>query len=39
MAAVCGLDDELTRLYLKRCDILIAQPPDSWDGVWVLKEK
>ncbi|HRJ09746.1 MAG TPA: adenylate/guanylate cyclase domain-containing protein [Prosthecobacter sp.] len=39
MAAVCGLDDELTRLYLKRCDILIAQPPESWDGVWVLKEK
>ena len=39
MAAVCGLDDELTRLYVRRCDILLTEPPETWDGVWVLKEK
>lgn len=39
MAAACGLEDELTRLYLRRCDILLAEPPETWDGVWVLKEK
>ncbi len=38
-AAIAGLDDELTHLYRKRCETLIAEPPESWEGVWVLKEK
>lgn len=38
-AAMAGLDDKLTHEYQKRCHTLIAEPPESWDGVWVLKEK
>lgn len=38
-AAIAGLDDDLTHLYRKRCETLIAQPPEHWEGVWVLKEK
>jgi len=38
-ARMAGLDDELTSLYLHRCETLIANPPQSWNGVWVLKEK
>jgi adenylate cyclase len=38
-AAIAGLDDDLTQLYRKRCETLIAEPPENWEGVWVLKEK
>jgi adenylate cyclase len=38
-AAIAGLDDHLTQLYRKRCETLIAEPPEDWEGVWVLKEK
>lgn len=38
-AALAGLDDKLTHEYQKRCHTLIAEPPESWDGVWTLKEK
>ena len=38
-AAIGGMDDELTHLYQHRCEKLIADPPESWEGVWVLKEK
>jgi adenylate cyclase len=38
-AAIAGLDDDLTHLYRKRCETLIAEPPENWEGVWVLKEK
>jgi len=38
-AAMAGLDDKLTHEYQKRCHTLIAEPPEAWDGVWVLKEK
>jgi adenylate cyclase len=38
-AAIAGLDDDLTHLYRKRCETLIAEPPEHWEGVWVLKEK
>lgn len=38
-AATAGLDDKLTHEYQKRCQSLIAQPPEAWDGVWTLKDK
>jgi hypothetical protein len=38
-AAIAGLDDDLTHLYRKRCETLITEPPEHWEGVWVLKEK
>lgn len=34
-----GLDDGLTKMYLERCDQLIADPPEAWDGVWTLTKK
>ncbi|HEX41621.1 MAG TPA: adenylate/guanylate cyclase domain-containing protein [Phycisphaerales bacterium] len=32
-------DDPTAGLYLRRCMSLRADPPASWDGVWVLTEK
>jgi len=32
-------DDPAARQYVRRCEQCIADPPDSWDGVWVLTEK
>ena len=33
-------DDAIARLYLKRCELLKAQPPgDEWNGVWVMTDK
>ena len=34
-----GLDDSLTRLYIERCEHLAADPPENWDGVWVMTKK
>ncbi len=35
-----GMDDELSRLYVSRCDMLIqTSPPESWDGVYTFKSK
>ncbi len=31
--------DRPASAYAKRCRLLAAAPPDSWDGVWVMKEK
>ncbi len=32
--------DGPSRVYLERCELYIAQPPDdNWDGVWTLTEK
>lgn len=38
-AAAAGLDDYLTQMYLKRCQALIAEPPATWDGVFVMTKK
>lgn len=38
-ARSAGLDDGLTKMYLERCDQLIADPPEAWDGVWTLTKK
>ncbi|MFP4508950.1 MAG: CHASE2 domain-containing protein [Spirochaetaceae bacterium] len=32
-------DDPPAASYTKRCRSLIATPPDSWDGVWVMETK
>ena len=33
-------DDYLSSMYLKRCQVLIENPPgDSWDGVYVMTKK
>lgn len=38
-AAAEGLDDELTHEYQKRCRDLAANPPEKWDGVYVMTKK
>jgi hypothetical protein len=33
-------DDGPSKVFLKRCDVYIANPPpDDWDGVFVMKTK
>lgn len=34
-----GAEDFLCQMYVKRCDKLIAEPPEGWDGSWTLTEK
>jgi adenylate cyclase len=31
--------DALPQMYIERCEYLKANPPDDWNGVWVLKTK
>ena len=32
--------DKLSQIYLERCDYFLKNPPgETWDGVWVMKEK
>jgi len=31
--------DELSRTYIERCRALIADPPESWSGIWVMTAK
>ena len=31
--------DKLTQLYIERCEYLKANPPQDWNGVWVLSTK
>ena len=33
-------DDFLSQMYIDRCEVLKANPPEgAWDGIWVMKEK
>lgn len=32
-------DSPLPKIYLERCRQLLAAPPDSWTGIWVMKTK
>ncbi len=32
-------DDPIARAYVAKCDELIANPPDNWNGVWVITSK
>jgi adenylate cyclase len=34
-----GGEDFLCEMYVKRCEKLIAEPPEGWDGSWTLTEK
>jgi adenylate cyclase len=38
-AAAEGLDDKLTHLYQERCRDLAANPPETWNGVYVMTKK
>jgi adenylate cyclase len=38
-AAIEGLHDELTTIFIKRCEALINTPPDTWDGVFTMTKK
>lgn len=38
-AAQAGLNDDLTRLFINRCENLAAHPPDAWDGVYTMTKK
>ncbi|MCP5558811.1 MAG: adenylate/guanylate cyclase domain-containing protein [Verrucomicrobiaceae bacterium] len=38
-AVSAGLDDVLTREYLRRCESLAADPPQAWDGVYTMTSK
>lgn len=31
--------DKLSDIYIKRCELMQANPPDHWDGVWKLESK
>ena len=31
--------DRLSDIYIKRCEVMKANPPDNWDGVWILEAK
>jgi adenylate cyclase len=31
--------DKLAETYIERCKHLIAEPPEKWDGVWVMTSK
>jgi adenylate cyclase len=31
--------DKLTETYISRCEQLKADPPKSWNGVWVMTSK
>ena len=29
--------DNLSKTYIERCNLLIKEKPTDWDGVWVMK--
>ncbi len=31
--------NKATEIFLERCEILIQNPPETWDGTWTFKEK
>jgi adenylate cyclase len=39
-ASALNPGDTLAPLYIERCEVLKANPPEGeWDGVWVMTEK
>jgi adenylate cyclase len=38
-AAKDGLEDDLTRVFIKRCADLQETPPENWDGVFTMTKK
>ena len=33
------VDDEASKMFIERCEYFIENPPESWDGAWVMKSK
>jgi adenylate cyclase len=31
--------DKTSKIFAQRCEYLIKNPPDNWDGIWKYKEK
>ena len=31
--------DKLSDIYIERCELMKANPPDHWDGVWKMESK
>jgi adenylate cyclase len=38
-ALAANTSDELAKTYIARCEQLKADPPEDWDGVWVMTSK
>ena len=36
---VLNPEDKISQIYIERCEQLKADPPDDWDGVWVMTSK
>ena len=32
-------NDNLSKTYIDRCNLLIKENPENWDGIWVMKSK
>ena len=32
-------NDNLSKTYIERCNLLIKEKPNNWDGIWVMKSK
>jgi len=32
-------NDKLSRIYIERCNQLQENPPDNWDGIWIMTSK
>jgi len=38
-ALAANENDRLSSIYIERCELLKANPPENWDGVWKLDSK
>jgi adenylate cyclase len=38
-ALAANPSDKLSHIYIDRCEHLKAEPPENWDGVWVMTSK
>ena len=38
-ALTANPNDDLAKIYIDRCERLKANPPESWDGIWVMTSK
>ena len=32
-------NDNPSKLFVERCNLLISNPPENWDGVWTMTTK
>ncbi len=38
-ALAANPSDELSKTYIERCEYLKADPPEKWDGIWIMTSK